>query len=168
MSNNLDALINKIGFEIVRDKKVDKNQINKMLGVLANDGVYAWWVYTKKELEWKFVKNPEEFKSYDLIVLLLLLSEFSYLFKNNMLITDENINEICKKQQEIETKKSEKDGNIKQEIDEEINKLSEAQNDLLNNFFLRLSEDLNSLFFFREILEKILIYARYHAKAMGN
>ena len=35
-------------------------------------------------------------------------------------------------------------------------------------FFEKLPEDLPNLLFFREILEKILIYARYHAKAMGD
>lgn len=35
-----------------------------------------------------------------------------------------------------------------------------------NNFFIQLSEDLRSLLFFKDIIEKILIYARYHAKAL--
>ncbi len=40
--------------------------------------------------------------------------------------------------------------------------------DRYNNFFLALSEDLNSLLFFKEIIERILIYARYYAKSMSD
>jgi hypothetical protein len=38
----------------------------------------------------------------------------------------------------------------------------------LDKFFQTLSQDLNQLLFFKEMLEKALIYARYHAKAMGD
>ena len=56
----------------------------------------------------------------------------------------------------------------KEKIEKDINKKREEQNEILNCFFHNLSEDLPNLLFFREILEKILIYARYHAKAMGD
>lgn len=35
-------------------------------------------------------------------------------------------------------------------------------------FFIKLSENINLLLFFKDIVEKILIYARYHAKALGD
>jgi len=41
---NLDAIINKVGFEIV-EKIKEKGKDKSTLGVLANDGVYAYWVY---------------------------------------------------------------------------------------------------------------------------
>ena len=55
---NLDALINKISFELVdsilkvSDKTTQKkllNCIDKSLGVLSNDGVYAYYVYIKSQ-----------------------------------------------------------------------------------------------------------------------
>ena len=58
---NLDAIINEMGFEIAQI--IDENMINKILGVLANDGVYAMWVYCLNKLEWKFEDNEEKFKS---------------------------------------------------------------------------------------------------------
>jgi hypothetical protein len=113
---NLDAKINMVGFEIVeavkqkgKDKTKYKNYIDKALGVLANDGVYAYWVYCKANK-----------------------------------IDDVFINKI-------------------QELKEVIN--SEQNNE---KFFRNLSNKLNQLLFFKEMLEKALIYARYHAKAMGD
>ncbi len=156
---NLDALINRISFDLVNEKILDENQINKMLGILTNDGVYAWWVYSKKELDWKFTSNVDVFERYNLIKLLLILEKLNFLF--NKKIVKDNISKICKKQNDIDKLNSKKEKN-------EIKKLKSEQNELLNSFFHFLSEDLSLLLFFREILEKILIYARYHAKAVED
>jgi len=114
---NLDAVINKVGFGIVEaiknknnDKTKYKNYIDKALGVLANDGVYAYWVYCKANK-----------------------------------IDDVFINKIEKLKNII---------NVSDTMDE--------------TFFQNLSKDLNQLLFFKQLLEKALIYARYHAKAMGE
>ena len=156
---NLDALINKIAFEIVNEKILEEGQINKMLGVLSNDGVYAWWVYTKKEVDWKFESNEDKFKGTKLIQLLYKLKKLNFLFKQDI-INDEKIKDICSKQCDgLQNDKKRK---------EDVDKKRKEQNERLNEFFNSLSEDLPSLLFFREILEKILIYARYHAKAMGD
>jgi len=178
---NLDALINEISFEIVNKKIIDENQINKMLGVLVNDGVYAWWVYTKKELDWKFIEEVDKFKEYNLIRLLLILEKISFLFEIN--IINDKINDICEKQKKIkeldneikelkqQIKNKEEKKNKENEIDEKFKmkeQINLEQNNNFNSFFHYLSKDLPSLLFFREILEKILIYARYHAKAMGD
>ena len=113
---NLDAIINKVGFEIVekikgkgKDKSKYKNFIDKALGVLANDGVYAYWVYCQSNS-----------------------------------IDDVFINEL-------------------KDIKEIINNEQDNQ-----KFFQNLSEDLNKLLFFKEMLEKALIYARYHAKTISD
>ncbi len=118
MSNNLDVLINEIGFEIVEEIKSKgnektkyKNEIEKSLGVLSNDGVYAYFVYVKS----KGVSD-------------VFLDKLKTITKF---------------------------------IDEEEKELNQE-------YFKNLSDDINKLLFFREILEKILIYARYHAKAMGD
>jgi len=113
---NLDAIINKVGYEIVekikrkgKDKSKYKNFIDKALGVLANDGVYAYWVYCQSNS-----------------------------------IDDVFINEL-------------------KDIKEIINNEQDNQ-----KFFQNLSEDLNKLLFFKEMLEKALIYARYHAKTISD
>jgi len=113
---NLDAIINEVGFEIVekikekgKDKSKYKNFIDKALGVLANDGVYAYWVYCQSNS-----------------------------------IDDVFINEL-------------------KDIKKIINNEQDNQ-----KFFQNLSEDLNKLLFFKEMLEKALIYARYHAKTISD
>ena len=118
-TKNLDALINKIGYEIVEeikrrgnDKTKYKNELEKSLGVLSNDGVYAYYVYVKsKKVDDIFLNKIESIKKY------------------------------C---------------------------LNSSDSNNWQEFFERLSEDLPSLLFFREILERILIYTRYHAKALGG
>ena len=125
MATNLDAMINKIGFEIVEkikqkkenEKNKYKNEIDKSLGVLSNDGVYAYYVYVKsKKIEDVFLKKIEDILQY-------------------IDIKDKN---------------------------------KKSFNELNQEFFETLSKNLSALLFFREIIEKILIYARYHAKAMGE
>ena len=124
MATNLDAMINRIGFEIVeeikkkgKDEAKYKNEIEKVLGVLSNDGVYAYYVYVKsKKIEDVFLEKIKGILEY-------------------IDIKDNNENSF---------------------------------NELNQEFFETLSENLSDLLFFREILEKILIYARYHAKAMGE
>ena len=124
MATNLDAMINRIGFEIVeeikkkgKDEAKYKNEIEKVLGVLSNDGVYAYYVYVKsKKIEDVFLEKIKGILEY-------------------IDIKDNNENSF---------------------------------NELNQEFFETLSENLSDLLFFREILEKILIYARYHSKAMGE
>jgi hypothetical protein len=90
---------------------LDKNEINKLLGVLSNNGVYAMWVYAKSQ---KDINESELFKSY--------MGPILKLFNENI----EN----------------------------------------LETFFQEISEDLHKLLFLKQLLEKTLIYARYHAKAL--
>lgn len=98
---NLDAQINIAGYKIAQI--VDENLINKILGVLSSDGVYAMWVYCKSK------KDIDEKK----------------LFEDVLNLTSDN-----------------------------------------EEYFQKLSENLHDLLFKKEILEKALTYARYHAKAM--
>ena len=113
---NLDAIINEIGFKIVEkinqeeNKTKYKNFIDKVLGVLANDGVYAYWVYCKaNKIDNVFINELE--------VIMKVIS-----------------NEVSNKEQ----------------------------------FFQKLSTDIHQLLFFKDMVEKALIYARYHAKATGD
>jgi CRISPR/Cas system CMR-associated protein Cmr5 small subunit len=116
MSSNIESAINEVSYKLIleiKEKNEQKtkyiNEIDKSLGILANDGVYAYYVYVKsKKVEDIFLKKLEPITKY-----------------------------IC---------------NTEQPLD--------------NSFFEKLSSDINNLLFFREILEKVLIYARYHAKAL--
>ncbi len=148
MATNLDAMINRIGFEMVSKGIVNENEINKMLGVLSNDGVYAWWVYINDKLKTNSMK---------LLSVIFNQENFSKVMSNYKIdtlktITEEKIDNV---------NNSEKDKEKKQIF-------QEWQKEVSQNFFHKLSENLSDLLFFREILEKILIYARYHAKAMGE
>ena len=115
---NLDAIINEVGFNIVesiknkgKEQTKYKNYIDKSLGVLAKDGVYAYWVYCKaNKIDNVFIKKIET-------------------LKNFIKIENNNNNE---------------------------------------EFFENLSNDIYQLLFFKEMLEKALIYARYHAKALKD
>jgi len=113
-NDNLESAINQIAFEIVNKEILKENQINKLLGVLSNDGVYAMWVYARSE------KNIDEKE---------VMKEFEPIFK----LANPDLNE--------------------KNLDYE-------------EFFKALAKDLWSLLFIKDLLEKTLIYARYHAKAM--
>ena len=54
---NLEYEINNVAFEIVSENILDETEINKLLGVLANDGVYAMWVYALDKIKIKDNKD---------------------------------------------------------------------------------------------------------------
>jgi len=160
--DNLDAVINKVGFEIA--KILDENLINKLLGVLANDGVYAMWIYALNKIDWNYNEDCKKFRQSKLYKFLEQLDKFP--IQINKKIVDKNRdNEICKLTKKINELKKDKNNKTKKE---EKNKKIKERDDKLNEFFLELSTDLNQLLFFKELLEKALIYARYHAKAMKD
>ncbi|MEO1783990.1 hypothetical protein V4762_02810 [Thermodesulfobium sp. 4217-1] len=139
MENNLEATINKISYEIVNNKIINASEINKMLGVLATDGAYAWWIYTNVKIGSNTVK---------LMRIILCEDIIKNIFKNILEnLKNENTDYfLCKEN-------------------------SENEKDVLESFekfFLLLSADLHQLLFFKDVLERILIYARYHAKAMED
>jgi len=109
--NNLEAVISRISFEIVNEKILDRNKIDKLLGVLANDGVYAMWVWAKSQ------KDIDEGNLFN-----KLLSVMKF---------------------------------VKEKSEEDFEK-----------YFQNISHDLHKLLFLKHLLEKTLIYARYHARAM--
>ncbi len=110
---NLEALISKISFEIVNEGILDENEINKLLGVLANDGVYAMWVYAKSQ---KDIEEEELF------------------------------------------------GKLK----EVLKIVTELADDDYERYFQEVSKEITNLLFLKQLLEKTLIYARYHARASGE
>ncbi len=130
MEKTLDVVLNKLGYEIVEEiknqgkqekqekqKKVLFNHIDKSLGVLANDGVYAYYVF------------------------------------------------CISKDKPKEDKKCYRDIFIKKPV-EALGKFFRGYNNAnYEEFFQNLSQNLENLLFFKELLEQALIYARYHAKA---
>jgi di/tripeptidase len=173
--SNLDAIINEVGFEIA--KILDENLINKLLGVLANDGVYAMWVYAINKVDENI-----------LLKILLQLKNFPIQIKdeNNNFVKLDNIQEQLELFNNI-IELNEKIKNLKKELrlskdnerkKEELNKQEKILNSTKEkykklfqknyDFFKILSTDINQLLFFKELLEKALIYARYHAKAMKD
>ena len=56
-AKNLEYEINNVAFEIVSENILDETEINKLLGVLANDGVYAMWVYALDKIKIKDNKD---------------------------------------------------------------------------------------------------------------
>ncbi|ACJ75315.1 conserved hypothetical protein [Thermosipho africanus TCF52B] len=117
---NLEASINKTSFEIAEYLE-NENNINKMLGVLSNYGVYALWIFSKKIL--KDEKN-KEFWNKIFNGLEELIISFGILDKNDKGLSEKS--------------------------------------------FEKLSEDLEKVLFFKDVLEKVLVYSRYHVKAMDK
>jgi len=124
---NIDSEINKISYNIakaINEKSKEgnskyKNEVDKALGVLTNDGVYAYYVYVK-------------YKGVDDILINKLFDGLNPFLKF-------------------------------------IKVKDEGKKDTLNEeYFKQLSGNLNNLLFFRDLLERVLVYVRYHLKAMGE
>jgi len=123
-SHNIEATINDVSFQLVnkiqnsQNRTKLKNLIDKALGVLSNNGVYAYYVYIISQNS-KKSKEPQE----------IFIDTLEELFK----IVDSNFSKD--KEQE---------------------------------YFQNIADDIHKLLFLKQLLEKTLIYARYHAKAMGD
>ena len=170
--NNLEHTLSKLGFDIVNEEILDKNEIDKLLGVLSNDGVYAMWVYAQDKLKIKFNENKNSLKEEKIFMLLSKVAEIDkYIMKN--LNYDDVIDKVSNLTREInQLNEKIKDKSINPEIKKESENQKKTKekdrNEELNKYFLDLSSNLNDLLFFKDLLEKVLIYARYHAKAMGE
>ena len=71
---------------------------------------------------------------------------------------DRSSNKEKLKQKEKELEQKEK----------ELKQREKERNEKLNEYFLNVSNDLHKLLFLKQLLEKTLIYARYHAKALED
>jgi len=112
---NLESNIYKLSSGL--SETIDVNDINKLLGILASDGVYAIWVYAND----KFKKDQQK------------------------------INKIK---------------NLIEELNNFVN--VNYNRDIDDKYFQNLAQDFNKLLFMKDLLEKVFIYARYHAKAKGD
>ncbi|MFU0800649.1 MAG: CRISPR type III-B/RAMP module-associated protein Cmr5 [Xylanivirga thermophila] len=132
VNKNLDAAINSFSYDMVKKMVENKkykqkllNNIEKALGVLTNDGVYAYYVFCKSQIDKENKDNPEKDPMFQ-IYIMNIVKEFQTFVKH---------------------------------------KLNDKGYDA---FFCKLSEDIHDLLFFKDIIEQVLIYARYHAKACGD
>lgn len=137
-SLNIDSFVNLLGYSINNNciENEQKRFIDKALGVLVNDGVYAYYVFCKAKSK-DNNKKSENTEKND--------STIEKIFVENV------VNEISKT-----------NGLKEYFIDEKVKSEGKINYEL---FFRNLSNDLHKLLFFRDILERALIYARYHAKA---
>jgi len=111
--SNLDATISEISFKLADSIKADKKKksnLEKAFGVLASDGVYAFYVFCKSKEIWDKIENQ-------------LKPIKKYIF--------------CDDSEMIDQK-----------------------------YFEKISGDLHTLLFVKEVLENILTYTRYHLKAL--
>ena len=93
-------------------------------------------------------------------------------------ILDENlINKLIEKKEELKKENNEsKNKTLKEEINKLQEKLENENNFLknkekervetLNKYFIEISNDIYKLLFLKQLLEKALIYARYHSKIL--
>ena len=192
---NIESLIAKISYELVSEKILDKKEINKLLGVLASNGVYAMWVYALDKLEFSFKKTEEEQKKVQIFAFLGKIAEldkfitqsldFDNLIKNIVSLTNqiERLSEEIKKlKEDIEKIKKNNHANKddedlnkkikeKEEKEKEKKNLEKERMYKLNEsfqYFQNISNDLHNLLFLKQLLEKTFIYARYHAQALGD
>jgi TolA-binding protein len=171
---NLESNIYELSFEL--SEFIDKNDLQKLLGVLANDGVYAMWVYAMDKLDWKFSDNVNKMKKMVLFKLLSVISELDK-YSLKKLDFDKCLKEIADLTQRLsilegEIKELQKEKNKekeqKEQKEEEIKNITKERNQKMNQYFQNLAQDLNKLLFMKELLEKVFIYALYHAKAKGD
>jgi uncharacterized membrane protein YgaE (UPF0421/DUF939 family) len=167
---NLESKIYELSFEL--SEVIDKNDLQKLLGVLSNDGVYAMWVYAMDKLDWKFSNDIEEMKKMKFFRLMEVISNLSE-FSSEKLDYDNVLKEITILSAEID-KLNQELKNMKENNQEKRNKEHEKKEkeknrgQILNKYFQNLAQDLNKLLFMKELLEKVFIYALYHAKAKGD
>ncbi len=187
-TENLEALISKISFEIVNEEILDETEINKLLGVLSSNGVYAMWVYALDKFGVKFSEDCQMLKEEKLFKLLSKIAELDK-FISKTINFEQLAIEMCNLtkginnlKQEIkglndEIKKLEKEKNrdelkrrkkeLKRKVEDKKEKEKERNNKLIE-YFINIANDIHKLLFLKQLLEKTLIYARYHAKALQD
>ena len=150
--SNLDFQIQKLSYELAQ--ALEDTEINKLLGVLANDGVYAMWVFSldkvKDDITW-----TNKLAEFIKILNLVPEQDFSSIFHNIVNYT-QFVNEVNTKNSTITQSQ-----NSQQKKRERI-----ARNEIFTKYFQKLSEKLTNLLFFKEAMEQLLTYARYHKKAL--
>lgn len=139
--NNMDVLINRLSYNIAKEAKEAEidNYLDKLLGVLMNDGVYAYYIYCKAQKGKSNSNNEPKENS-------------GNKNKGKKTVKDVFVDKVIT---------SEEGKNL-------ISALNLPKNENVESFFENLPQNLDQLLLFRSVLERILIYARYHLKAMDH
>jgi len=134
---NLDFLCARYGQEIVKsiesmEREVRKsdieNMLQKSLGILQEDGIYAFTVYLDSEGAFK---DGRDGRDKEKVVKGILKNVWSLLSDTSVALVN-----------------------------------GECMRDVVYTELQRLSEDLDKLFLAKDLIEKCMVYARYHAKAL--
>ena len=134
---NLDFLCARYGQEIVKsiesmEREVRKsdieNMLQKSLGILQEDGIYAFTVYLDSEGAFK---DDADGRDKEKVVKGILKNVWSLLSDTSVALVN-----------------------------------GECMRDVVYTELQRLSEDLDKLFLAKDLIEKCMVYARYHAKAL--
>jgi len=137
---NLEHEIAQISYEIADKKILGQNVVDKALGILVNDGLYAMWLFIEEKGEKKgsLSDNPQR--------------------------------ETDKSKNKNKTKPKEFCEKIKRLLNEVklISSCDCSKFEDREKCFKQLTEDLNKLLLARQILEKLLIYVRHQYKALGE
>ena len=134
---NLDFLCARYGQEIVKSiesmgrevRKSDiENMLQKSLGILQEDGIYAFTVYLDSEGAFK---DDADGRDKEKAAKGILKNVWSLLSDTGVALVN-----------------------------------GECMRDVVYTELQRLSEDLDKLFLAKDLIEKCMVYARYHAKAL--
>ncbi len=164
-SRNIEYLITKISYELVHDVSLKGNEIDKLLGILSREGVYALWVYTIYKLSnEKLAKLVNK-----LCDIFSLIPPNENLNEGSSQESNYSIEKIKRLSKNLKEKFSqfdkEKNENEKKELMKALKKELKELEDTTSEYLQNISDDIHKLLFLKQILERTLIYARYHAKA---
>jgi len=137
---NLEHKIAQISYEIANKKIIGQNVVDKALGILVNDGLYAMWLFIEEKGEKK--EN----------------------------LSDNPQSETDKSKNKNKTKPKGFCEKIERLLNEVrlINSCDCSKFENREKCFKQLTKDLNKLLLARQILEKLLIYVRHQYKALGE
>jgi len=164
---NIDRLCAEVGFSIPKeqiDHSKQENAIRKALAILSQEGIFAYLIYLESEgknITWDEKKNAQttigdDEKAHRLIMFhsVKMLNKLGKLHLNDLLTPE---NEKLKLLLEGKTDKNEPDPvwvKLKETFRTELTK---------NGSIL---EDISQVFFVKQILEQMLTYALYRARAL--
>ncbi|SHH27758.1 hypothetical protein SAMN02745221_02071 [Thermosyntropha lipolytica DSM 11003] len=164
MAGNIEYIINRTAFELIAEEILAYLDIDKILGVLINDGLFAMWIYAceKMRLEkdvWRDIERQglEALERQKIVKFFCKICQLTEGLEKET-VYENTLANLQRRFQEIQGRKME-EGRRKKEYEKAF--YSE-----LNQFFIDLAGDLPKLLFMRDLMEKVLLYARYHAKAV--
>lgn len=184
MDSNLDHICFKHGIEIPCKTLIPPspepekcgNIIQKALGILQEDGLFAFYIYLLS-----IEGNSDEG-----IASLRIQGKIDQLFRNENVellkeisspekaeeLRSEELNEFLQSKSLIEEKETIfrrlEQGNIERSEKEKVNEKKNKINSFITKEIISLTEDINTLLLAKSLIEKTLIYARYQAKSLSD